>query len=130
MEPVTLEMVRPPLAFDILPLLIATDGAATYLNIDHRRLRPNILLADVPELEERQCPGKVLAIGDVRIQLVKLRGRCVMTTFDPDTQAQDPTVLQRIVNELDGTTALDSSILVEGTIRVGDQARILVENDL
>ncbi|HET9363466.1 MAG TPA: MOSC domain-containing protein, partial [Candidatus Angelobacter sp.] len=77
-----------------------------------------------------QWPGKILAIGDVRIQLVKLRGRCVMTTFDPDTQAQDPTVLQRIVNELDGTTALDSSILVEGTIRVGDQARILAENDL
>lgn len=130
MEPVTLEMVPPPLAFDILPLLVATDGAAHYLNIDHRRLRPNILLADVPELKERQWPGKVLAIGDVRIQLVKLRGRCVMTTFDPDTQKQDPTVLQRIVNELDGTTALDSSILVEGTIHVGDQARILVKNDL
>lgn len=130
MEPVTLEMIPPPMAFDILPLLVATDGAAQYLNIDHRRLRPNIFLADVPELEERHWPGKILAIGDVRIQLVKLRGRCVMTTFDPDTQAQAPRVLQRIVNELDGTTALDSSILVEGTIRVGDQARILDENDL
>lgn len=130
MEPISLEMVPPPLAFDILPLLVATDGAAQYLNIDHRRLRPNIFLADVPELEERQWPGKVLAIGDVRIQLVKLRGRCVMTTFDPDTQEQNPSVLQRIVHELDGTTALDSSILVEGTIHVGDQARILVENDL
>jgi uncharacterized protein YcbX len=129
-EPVTLEMVPPPLAFDILPLLVATDGAAHYLNIDHRRLRPNILLADVPELEERSWPGKILAIGDARIRLVKLRERCVMTTFDPDTQAQDPNVLQRIIDELDGTTALDSSVLAEGTIRVGDQARILSENDL
>ncbi len=129
-EPVTLEMIPPPLAFDILPLLVATDGAARYLNIDHRRLRPNILLADVPELEERSWPGKILAIGDVRIQLVKLRERCVMTTFDPDTQAQDPTVLQRIIHELDGTTALDSSVLAEGMIHVGDQARILDENDL
>jgi uncharacterized protein YcbX len=130
MEPVTLESIPAPQAFDILPLLVATDGAARYLNIDHRRLRPNILLADVPELEERKWPGKVLAIGDVRIHLVKLRERCVMTTFNPDTQEQDPSVLQRIVYELDGTTALDSSVLAEGKIHVGDQARILAENDL
>jgi uncharacterized protein len=125
MEPATLESIPAPQAFDILPLLVATDGAARYLNIDHRRLRPNILLADVPELEERKWPGKVLAIGDVRIHLEKLRERCVMTTFDPDTQEQNPTVLQRIVYELDGTTALDSSVLVEGRIRIGDQAEIL-----
>jgi len=124
-EPVTLELITPPLAFDILPLLVATDGAAQYLNIDHRRLRPNILLADVPELQERKWPGKVLAIGEVRIDLVKLRERCVMTTFDPDTQAQDPAVLQRIIYELDGTTALDSSVITPGTIRVGDAAEIV-----
>ena len=124
-EPVTLEQVPAPQAFDVLPLLVATDGAARYLNIDHRRLRPNILLADVPELEERKWPGKVIAIGDVRIHAEKLRDRCVMTTFDPDTQAQDPSVLLRIVRELDGTTALDSSVIASGKIRVGDPAHIL-----
>src|SRR6185436_6585401 len=30
--------------FDILPLLIATDGAVAALGADHRRLRPNLLL--------------------------------------------------------------------------------------
>ncbi len=124
-EPVTLEQVPAPQAFDVLPLLVATDGAARYLNIDHRRLRPNILLADVPELEERKWPGRTLAIGDVRIHAEKLRDRCVMTTFDPDTQAQDPSVLLRIVRELDGSTALDSSVLVEGKIRVGDAVHII-----
>jgi len=89
-EPVTLEQVPAPQAFDVLPLLIATDGAARYLNIDHRRLRPNILIADVPGLEERKWPGRTLAIGDVRILADILRDRCVMTTFDPDTQVQDP----------------------------------------
>src|ERR1700738_2860779 len=39
-EPVTLQQIPAPQAFDVLPLLIATDGAAHYLNIDHRRLRP------------------------------------------------------------------------------------------
>ena len=124
-EPVTLEQIPAPQAFDVLPLLIATDGAARYLNIDHRRLRPNILLADVPDLEERNWPGRVIAIGDVRIHAEKLRDRCVMTTFDPDTQAQDPSVLLRIVRELDGTTALDSSVITPGKIRVGDQAHIV-----
>src|SRR5260221_11589580 len=124
-EPVTLERIPAPQAFDVLPLLVATDGAARYLNIDHRRLRPNILLADVPELEERKWPERVLAIGDVRIHAEKLRDRCVMTTFDPDTQAQDPSVLLRIVRELDGSTALDSSVLVEGKIRVGDAVHII-----
>src|SRR5262249_21050413 len=32
--------------FDVLPLLIATDGAVQALGYDHRRLRPNILIAD------------------------------------------------------------------------------------
>jgi uncharacterized protein YcbX len=124
-EPVTLKQIPAPQAFDILPLLVATDGAARYLNIDHRRLRPNILLADVPELEERNWPGRTIAIGDVRIHAEKLRDRCVMTTFDPDTQAQDPSVLLRIVRELDGSTALDSSVIHSGKIRVGDAAHIV-----
>jgi len=113
-----------PEAFDILPLLVATDGAAAFLQIDHRRLRPNILLADVPELEERKWPGRVLKIGNVRIDLVKLRERCVMTTYDPDTQVQDRSVLLKIVKQLDGTTALDSSVVTPGVIRVGDTAEI------
>lgn len=124
-EPVTLQQVPAPQAFDVLPLLVATDGAVRYLNIDHRRLRPNILIADVPGLEERKWPGRTLAIGDVRIHADMLRDRCVMTTFDPDTQEQDPSVLQRIIRELDGSTALDSSVITPGKIRVGDAVKIL-----
>jgi len=124
-EPVTLERIPAPQAFDVLPLLVATDGAVRYLNIDHRRLRPNILLAEVPDLEERNWPGRVIAIGDVRIHAEKLRDRCVMTTFHPDTQEQDPSVLHRIVYELDGSTALDSSVIAEGMIRVGDAVAII-----
>jgi uncharacterized protein len=123
-ENVSLERLPAPQAFDVLPLLVATDGAAQYLNIDHRRLRPNILLADVPDLEERKWPGRILAIGDVRIRMEQLRGRCVMTTYDPDTLKQDPSVLMRIVRELGGSAALDSSVITGGTIRVGEAAEI------
>jgi uncharacterized protein YcbX len=124
-EPVSLEQIPAPQAFDILPLLVATYGAVQHMNIDHRRLRPNIYLADVPELEERGWPRHILAIGDVRIHMEKLRERCVMTTFDPDTLKQDPSVLQRIIFELDGSMALDSSIITPGKIHVGDAAEVL-----
>src|SRR5260370_28368827 len=58
-EAVTLERLPAPQAFDVLPLLVATDGAAQFLKIDHRRLRPNTLIADVAELGERRWPWRV-----------------------------------------------------------------------
>jgi uncharacterized protein YcbX len=124
-EAVTLERVPAPQAFDVLPLLVATDGAAGYLNIDHRRLRPNILIAGVTGLDERDWPGRTVAIGSVRIRAVKLRDRCVMTTFDPDTQVQDNSVLVRIIRQLDGSTALDCSVETGGMIRAGDAVEIM-----
>jgi len=121
---VRLVQVPQPQAFDVLPLLIATDGATQFLNIDRRRLRPNILLADVAGLSERDWPGRTIKIGNMRIQAVKLRARCVMTTFDPDTQEQDKSVLIKIIRDLDGTAALDCSVIQPGVIRVGDAVEI------
>ena len=120
-------LVRIPGAerFDVLPLLVATDGAVEYLKIDRRRLRPNIVIAGVEGLAERAWPGKIIAIGDVRIRAEKLRDRCVMTTYDPDTQARDPSVLLRIVRQLDGSTALDCSVITAGTIHVGDAVAVI-----
>jgi MOSC domain-containing protein YiiM len=48
-----------------------------------------------------------------------------MTTIDPDTLEQDHSVLQKIVFELDGRTALDCSVLEPGRVRVGDRAELL-----
>lgn len=123
-EEVRLARLPQPQAFDVLPLLIATDGAIQFLNFDRRRLRPNILLANVTGLTERDWPGQIIKIGDVRIQAVKLRARCVMTTFDPDTQEQDKSVLIKIIRDLDGTTALDCSVIQPGVVRVGDVVEI------
>lgn len=124
-EEVRLLRVPQPQAFDVLPLLIATEGATQFLNIDRRRLRPNIFLANVDGLNERDWPGRSVKIGDVLIQAVKLRARCVMTTFDPDTQEQDKSVLIKIIRDLDGTTALDCSVIQPGVVRVGDAVEIV-----
>jgi uncharacterized protein YcbX len=114
-----------PERFDVLPLLVATDGAIAALGVDGRRLRPNIVVAGVDGLAERGWPGCRLRIGDVVIDLVKLRGRCVMTTYDPDTQAQDLDVLRRIARDFEGRMALDSAVVEGGAIAVGDTVTLL-----
>lgn len=106
--------------FDVLPLLVATDGAIAALGVDHRRLRPNIVIAGVEGLAERAWPGRRLRIGDAIIAVAKLRGRCVMTTYDPDTQEQDLSVLKRIVTDFGGRIALDCDVVEGGVIEVGD----------
>jgi uncharacterized protein YcbX len=111
--------------FDILNLLVATDSAVAALGEDVRRLRPNILIADVPDGAERRWPGRALAIGDVLIGIHDLRGRCVVTTIDPDTGAQDVDVLRRIRDQFEGRVALDCWVIRPGTVRVGDAVTLL-----
>jgi uncharacterized protein len=111
--------------FDILPLLVATDGAIAALGVDGRRLRPNIVVGGVAGLAEREWPGRRLQIGDVVSEIAQLRARCVMTTYDPDTQVQDPGVLRRIVREFGGTMALDCAVLAGGPVRLGDPVTLL-----
>jgi len=113
--------------FDILPLLVATDGAIEAFGYDRRRLRPNIVIGGVEGLAERDWPGHQMRIGKAVIEFAQLRGRCVMTTYDPDTQEQDHAVLRYIVKEFDGTLALDTDVIQGGHIAVGDMVEFVEE---
>jgi hypothetical protein len=121
----TLRAYSGPERFDVLNLLVATDGAVSELGTDVRRLRPNILLGDVPEGAERGWGGRALEIGEALIGILDLRQRCIVTTIDPNTGAQDVGVLRRIHDEFDGRIALDCWVIRPGTIRVGDAARLV-----
>jgi len=48
-----------------------------------------------------------------------------MTTYDPDTQVQDLSVLRRIVSEFGGEMALDCDVVSGGRIALGDAAELL-----
>jgi uncharacterized protein YcbX len=109
-----------PERFDVLPLLVATDGAIKEFGYDRRRLRPNLVIGGVEGLAERDWPGRRMRIGEVVIEFVQLRARCVMTTFDPDTQKQNHEVLRSIGKKFGGTLALDTSVVQGGSIKVGD----------
>ena len=106
--------------YDILPLLVATDGAVAAFGLDRRRLRPNLVIGGVEGLAERGWEGGRLRIGSAEIAIADLRERCVMTTFDPDTQEQDVEVLRSIRRDFGGRLALNASVTRPGIIRVGD----------
>jgi uncharacterized protein YcbX len=110
--------------FDVLPLLVATDGAVASLGYDRRRFRPNLLIGGVEGLAEREWEGRLLRVGQATIRMVSLRQRCIMTTFDPDTAEQDTGVLLRIHRELDGLFALDCEVVRPGDVEVGDPVEL------
>ena len=115
--------------FDILPLLVATDGAVAAFGRDIRRLRPNILVGGVEGLSERDWAGAELHIASAIVRLDSLRGRCHMTTIDPDTLEVDPGVLRDIVRRFGNRLALNASVVRAGTIRVGDPVTLVLESE-
>ncbi len=110
--------------FDILPLLVATDGALAEIGEDTRRFRRNLVIGGVEGMAERGWEDKWLRVGEVLIGIANLRGRCIMTTFDPDTGVQDKNLLKRIYSDYDGVLALNASVAKPGVIRVGDPVEL------
>lgn len=106
-----------PERFDITKLLVATDGAVAHFGHDVRRLRPNLLLGGVGPAEEATWPGRALRIGSALVGIYSARQRCIVTSIDPDSGAQDLDVCRRIRQEFANRLALNC------TIRVGDPGR-------
>lgn len=113
-----------PKRFDILPLLVCTDGAVRLFKRDVRRLRPNLVVEGVGESAERAWPGALLHLPHAEIRLADLRARCVMTTYDPDTIEQDHDVLRDIVRRFGGRLCLNASVIRMGRVREGDSVEI------
>ena len=111
--------------FDILPLLVATDGAVAAFGHDLRRLRPNVVIGGVDGLAERGWQWSMVRAGEATIAFADLRERCITTTFDPDTLEQDVDVLRGIRARFGGTLALNAWTAQEGTVSVGDEVEQL-----
>lgn len=124
-----LEASHGPERFDVMPLLVATDGAIAAFGRDGRRLRPNIVIGGVDGLDERRWQGATLRIGEVAIRLDSLRARCPMTTVDPDTLERDPGVLRDIGRRFGGRLALNAEVLRGGTVSIGDAATVVAANE-
>src|SRR5216684_5406669 len=69
-----------------------------------------------------------LRIGEVVVGLEDLRGRCIMTTFDPDTLAYDRRVLTSIGERFGGKLALNASVIRRGLISRGDRVELVTRD--
>ncbi len=119
-----LEAYAGPDRFDVLPLLVATDGAIAAFGRDLRRLRPNLVIGGVDGVDEFTWAGAELHIGEAVVGLDSRRGRCPMTTVDPDTLERDPEVLRDIGRRFGGRLALNATVVRAGRIRIGDAVRL------
>jgi hypothetical protein len=111
--------------FDVLPLLVATDGAIAAFGHDHRRLRPNLVIGGVEGLTEGEWAGGCLRINKALIGVQDLRLRCIMTSFDPDTLVQDKEITRGIYKRFDGKLALNCFVIEGGEIAVGDEVQLV-----
>jgi hypothetical protein len=111
--------------FDVLPLLIATDGAIAAFGHDYRRLRPNLVIGGVGGLGEREWPGACLRIGKLLIGVQDLRLRCIMTSYDPDTLVQDKEITRGIYRRFEGKLALNCFVIEGGEIAVGNEVQLV-----
>ena len=108
--------------FDAAPILVCTDGALAAHGADRRRFRPNIVLAGVDGLAERNWIGGELSVGEAVLRAVEVCERCAITTIDPDTIAIDPDVLRRTNEEFAGIMGVYCAVTKTGGIAVGDAA--------
>jgi uncharacterized protein YcbX len=111
--------------FDVLPLLIATDGGIEAFGHDRRRLRPNLVIGGVEGLTEGGWPGACLRIGRLLIGVQDLRSRCIMMSYDPDTLVQDKEITRGIYRRFDGKLALNCFVIEGGEIAVGDEVQLV-----
>jgi len=92
------------------------------------RFRPNIVVKPVGTengFVESDWIGRILAIGDeVRLQIIKPCGRCVMTTLAQNDLPKDPGILRTAVQYHQGRVGVYASVMRGGTIRRGDRVEL------
>jgi len=97
-------------------------------DLDKRRFRANIYV----ELEskngfgENEFVGRTLRIGaKTTIAVVDRDPRCKMITLDPDTAQANPEVMRLLARSHEGKAGIYGAVVVEGTIRQGDEIALL-----
>ncbi len=89
--------------------------------VDPRRFRANLHLGGLPAWAEMSWQGKEIAIGDVRLEVVEVTGRCAATEVDPDSGERDLHLL-KILQQGFGHTAcgIYARVTAGGRIEKGD----------
>lgn len=96
---------------------------------DVRRFRPNVVVASTNGEEgfiEDAWVGRTLTIGEeVRLQITKPCGRCVMTTLAQDDLPKDPGILRAAAQHNRVKVGVYAAVQRGGPLRHGDEVRLL-----
>ena len=63
--------------------------------------------------------------GKTTIAVMDRDPRCKMITLDPETAEPNPEVLRRLAKAHEGKAGIYAAVLVEGTIKPGDEISLL-----
>jgi hypothetical protein len=103
-------------------------GEEVGMTLDKRRFRANVYadLTPMAGFAENAFVGRKLQIGTKAVIAVTDRDpRCKMITLDPNTAEASPEVLRMVRDSHEGKAGLYGAVLVEGTVRPGDEIRLL-----
>lgn len=114
--------------FDAAPLHILSEpsvvalGADVGTDLDRRRFRANILVepTGADAFAEDAWIGRRLLVGEALVEVVVNTERCVVTTFDPDTQDRDPRVLKALATTRENLFGVYARVLRPGWVATGD----------
>lgn len=93
------------------------------------RFRANLYVRGWPAWSELDLLERTLAIGDIRLKVVKRIVRCTATNVDPETAARDldiPRTLMRTLGHCD--CGVYAEVVTGGTIRIDDKVETLPES--
>ena len=117
---------RPVSLFSIQTVRQLGDEIGTTL--DKRRFRANVYLdlGSAPGFAEDGFVGRTLRLGTkVAVAVLERDPRCKMITIDPDTAEPSGAILRTVSRAHDGMAGVYGAVLVEGTVRPGDDVELL-----
>jgi uncharacterized protein YcbX len=132
--PEILQYESPPgTYFDAFPLLLLTDASLRRLadlapdsKVDVRRFRPNVLVKSSEEgFPEIAWAGKRIVVGNATLAVTVACPRCVMITHGFGDLPRDPALMRTVVREADQNMGVYAKVEKPGTIRVGDELRLV-----
>lgn len=96
-------------------------GGAT---IDERRFRPNVVV-ETPGggAVEQDWIGRTIALGEVRLRVLKSTKRCVMVTLPQAELPHEPRVLSALTGHGEAYLGVLAEVEVPGRVRAGDPVR-------
>lgn len=95
-------------------------------NVDARRFRGNVHIDGLEPWIEATWVGRILAVGEARLKILKTTQRCLATHVHPDRGERDLDIMGALRNlrgDLD--CGIYAAVVASGAIRQGDEVRLV-----